>query len=934
MAYTSVMFTLIAILSLVGTSTADHHNYTWCPAVDEGCYCRKKYIVEDYLYCEYLGVRNFIPEFRHSDVVFNELHIRYGTEISTIQKEAFNGICVKELNLQGLKIRRIHKNAFSGLEECVTKLNLDENLIESLPKDAILSLNKLEYIGLHNNLMQALPLLGAAEEEFVHLKYFYLFNNKISELPVQTFRGMQSLIGLKLHSNELMYLRNGLFDSLGELKDLELQHNQLRTLPGNIFSGLSKLSKLDLSHNLIYLLLTESFRGLRNLETLYLDSNLLSEFQNGMFTHISRIKYLRLSHNSANSIVQSTFSRLRNLRILDISYNSITRIESKSFRFMYRLEKLKLMGNRLHNLDFLQGSYLSKLKVLDLHANNISYLMDPDVFKSVPKLQLLELSENSLSNIYPGTFRYLSLLKILKLTDNPLYTIREGVVDHETLEELDVTRCQLRYIDPKAFYSLKNANYIWLDHNELSDIPTRLFNNTEKVRILSITNNHLTRLRREMFKGLKGLQTLNLDYNHLTDVTEYSFQFIGGVTEITLTHNSITELYEHSFNDLKSLLTLDLSQNNITQVNKAFSRFEKIQELNFEGNQFRDMNWFSFFYDTLKNLQKLDLRNCDIKHIYLDGLLMGLRNLSTFELLLSGNPLLCNECDLTWLTWIPFNALHNPAEITCNEPKEFMGKPVVCCLESECLDEKYKNNTRFNALCSAGESGTLAPTQSPEVTSAMSMLEANTSALSANTTAQNAGISDSEGNVTLSDNSSLADASSQDSSSQGSMKEPSEVDSGPVTGQIPLSPSHQSGGILDSSSPQIEVLPLGAKFTSPLPVSAGFTEVSESHENQAHPTVTEVLPIDANNADTTAAATDANAGLNVAADTNSNTTADARKTDDSEHVESKVNNTETVLQTNTDTEHTGAISEAESSAHPYNVTAMDTNNDVSHLIYL
>ena len=229
----NILSVLVLFLVNVVSSVGDnHYDFPWCPSVVEGCYCRRKYNTDVYIYCEYLGSLRQIPEFNQSDILFKELHFRYDTQINIVQKGSFQGLQIQDLWLQSLQITYVDKDAFNGLEDTLTHLHLDDNLISVLHRNSISGLKKLRYLGLHNNLMDSVPPLG---DDFPELTYLYLFNNLISVIPVGIFRGMGSLKGLKLNNNEIISLRTGVFDPLTELRDLELQGNRLATLPGNIF---------------------------------------------------------------------------------------------------------------------------------------------------------------------------------------------------------------------------------------------------------------------------------------------------------------------------------------------------------------------------------------------------------------------------------------------------------------------------------------------------------------------------------------------------------------------------------------------------------------------------------------------------------------------------------------------------------------------------
>ncbi len=711
MANAQQMFALLLVVLVYLGDVVDSDNFPWCPALVSGCYCRRKYNTDDYIYCENLGNIDRIPAFNGSLLLFKELHFRYNTQVSRIQGNAFRGLYVEQLWLQGVNLTSVDKEAFEGLEDNLTHLNLGDNQLQTVNRNALARLRSLEFLGLHNNMITSVPTLASSLRSFPRLNYLYLFSNNIRQVPLNTFRGMVALKGLKLNNNQISSLRTGVFDPLVELNELELQNNSLSTLPANIFRNLNQLVKLDLSNNRLYMLLTGAFYGLGKLETLHLKNNMLSEFQSGMFAHIKRVKYLTLSHNYASRIEQVTFRRMNNLRVVDLSHNRISRIETMSFRFLYRLERLYLTGNQLTHLDFFVYSLLGKIKILDVSQNNLAQISEPRVFSSLAKLEQLNLGENSIGNLNPGVFARLRLLRVLKLSSNPIFVLRENVLDHLNLEEVDMTDCHLRRIHEKAFRNTRNVKYLWLDNNQLEDIPTRLFNNSENMKILSLKHNNLTKLRREMFKGLSKLETIHLDWNQLNNITDYSFIFLGALRTLTVTHNNISELFEHSFNDLKSLLTLDLSHNRITSIGRSFTRFQNIESIILRGNNLRNVNWYSFFYSSLKKLKLLDLSFCDLSSISLRGLIRALRTpLDEFKLNLVGNPLSCQGCDLSWSSYVPYNSIMSPIDVLCSTPDQYMGKPVFCCLDNPCLDETVKNNSRLHVMCSDAENRRLSAT--------------------------------------------------------------------------------------------------------------------------------------------------------------------------------------------------------------------------------
>ena len=64
--------------------------YAQCPAVDSHCFCQKKFVYLNYVYCERLGNLTEVTPFRPSNTFYDELHIRYETTVQTVQVSIVN----------------------------------------------------------------------------------------------------------------------------------------------------------------------------------------------------------------------------------------------------------------------------------------------------------------------------------------------------------------------------------------------------------------------------------------------------------------------------------------------------------------------------------------------------------------------------------------------------------------------------------------------------------------------------------------------------------------------------------------------------------------------------------------------------------------------------------------------------------------------------
>ncbi len=126
-------------------------------------------------------------------------------------------------------------------------LNLDDNQIKCLPVHALHSLTSLMTLSIQSNMLLFLP--DGVFDTLININRIYLNNNQIASLPVGLFRRTTKLQYLYLSNNLLRSLFAGEFDTLVDLEHLSLSHNKLLSLPNAIFDNLPKKTHIDLRNN-------------------------------------------------------------------------------------------------------------------------------------------------------------------------------------------------------------------------------------------------------------------------------------------------------------------------------------------------------------------------------------------------------------------------------------------------------------------------------------------------------------------------------------------------------------------------------------------------------------------------------------------------------------------------------------------------------------
>ncbi|XP_078421417.1 slit homolog 1 protein-like [Cetorhinus maximus] len=304
----------------------------------------------------------------------------------------------------------------ANLPETITEIRLEQNGIKSVPPGTFTPYKKLRRIDLSNN--------------------------HIAEIAPDAFQGLRSLNSLVLYGNKINELPKGVFDGLYALQLLLLNANKINCIRADAFQDLQNLSLLSLYDNKIQTLAKGTFTSLRAIQTLHLAQNPFI-----CDCHLKWLAdYLRSNPIETSGARCASPRRLANKRI--------GQIKSKKFRCSVK-EQYFIPGTEDHRLgtecngdtvcppkcrcesNVVDCSNQELTKVpefipqstmeLRLTNNDISLLEATGLFRKLPQLRKINLSNNKIAEIEDGTFEGASSVSELHLTANQLDSIRSGM---------------------------------------------------------------------------------------------------------------------------------------------------------------------------------------------------------------------------------------------------------------------------------------------------------------------------------------------------------------------------------------------------------------------------------------------------------------------------------------------------------------------------
>ncbi|XP_028974028.2 slit homolog 2 protein isoform X11 [Esox lucius] len=693
---------------------------------------------------------NHMPKLRtfrlHSNNLLCDCHVSWLSE--WLRQRPRLGLytqCMAPPSMRGHNVAEVHKKEFvctghqsspsCSVLQCPELCSCSNNIVDCRGKgltDIPTNLPEtITEIRLEQNSIKRIP--AGAFSLYKKLRRIDLSNNQISELAPDAFQGLRSLNSLVLYGNKITEISKGLLEGLFALQLLLLNANKIACLRVDAFQDLHNLNLLSLYDNKLQTIAKGTFASLRAIQTLHLAQN--------PFICDCHLKWL--ADYLQDNPIETSGARCTSPRRL--ANKRIGQIKSKKFRCSgaedYRSklggdcfadlacpEKCRCEGSMVdcsnQKLTRIPEHIPLYTQELRLNNNEITVLEATGVFKKLPQLKKINLSNNRISDIEEAAF--------------------EGAIG---VSELVLTSNRLENIHQRMFLGLTGLRTLMLRSNRINCVSNSSFVGLSSVRLLSLYDNLITSMTPGAFDTLHSLSTLNLLANpfncncHLTwlgdwlrrkrivtgnprcqnpyflkeipiqDVAGQDFTCDDGneenscspvlrcpaecscldtvvrcsnkglsslpkglpkdTTELYLDGNQFTQV-PVELSNFKHLTLIDLSNNQISTLsNHSLNNMTELLTLILSYNRLRCIPVRAF--DGLKSLRLLSLHGNDISVIP-EGAFKDLASLS--HLALGANPLHC-DCRMQWLSdWVK-SGYKEPGIARCAGPGDMTDKLLL-----------------------------------------------------------------------------------------------------------------------------------------------------------------------------------------------------------------------------------------------------------------
>ena len=278
---------------------------------------------------------------------------------------------------------------------------------------------------------------------------------------------------------------------------------------------------------------------------------------------------------------------------------------------------------KVYSEEFTEDAWSKMTALTDIELYNCPMLTQiPEFYYNLPELQAFNIACNrgiSAQQLREDFTRLASeevgkKIQILYMGYNNLEELpeKDALKNMVKLGLLDLTHNNVKKLHP--FGSHVRLSSLYLDHNEITEIPANFCGFTEKVETLGFANNKLTKIP-NIFdaKSVFVMGGVNFSNNEIDGVEDpENFKGINAAS-VTLSYNKFTTFPKELFTSGSPISTLDMSNNLLTEIPEGSIKGKKAYLLGIIDLRFNKLTKLSddFRSTTLPYLTNMDLSyNC------------------------------------------------------------------------------------------------------------------------------------------------------------------------------------------------------------------------------------------------------------------------------------------------------------------------------------
>ena len=272
----------------------------------------------------------------------------------------------------------------------------------------------------------------------------------------------------------------------------------------------------------------------------------IRSFREGDMAGLTGLEWLNFSRNSVTSLPADFWDDLDALTAVVMSNNRFTELgndffdasSGESFDAKANIALINASGNRIESIGEDTFDGFSSLEELYLSNNNLSTL-PAGVFDGFARLQNLGISFNKLESLPAALFRKMNPSNTACDYSGPLPTNVNA-----SLKEMHLRHNDLTSLPSGIFDCLGALEILSMDYNDLMSLPSGIFDQNTEMVLLDSSFNSISALPQDFLTNNTKLQYLSLANNLLTSLDGAGLEALRELHELHLSNNALSQLPE------------------------------------------------------------------------------------------------------------------------------------------------------------------------------------------------------------------------------------------------------------------------------------------------------------------------------------------------------------------------------------------------------
>jgi internalin A len=275
--------------------------------------------------------------------------------------------------------------------------------------------------------------------------------------------------------------------------------------------------------------------------------------------------FIRLDKTEIKSLSTVSISEAENAQTLIIDGISSLDLEKELVRFL-NLKKIVIKNMMITSLNLAKSTKLEFVNLEGISLGEFEQIILP---QSITGLSLVNITI---------TDNKLDLSSYLHLETVRIKNVESSIhFNGEKLKSLFIINCKLKVI-PSFIYKQKNLNRLFLNSNQISILDQGL-NTLTNVEHLALSDNNIKDSNSMI--TLKNLKVVELDKNNLSIMPSWIYNQ-DKLETLSIGNTNITDIPDKLFN-LKNISRLDFANLNIDYISNKIQSLQSLNFVNLDG---------------------------------------------------------------------------------------------------------------------------------------------------------------------------------------------------------------------------------------------------------------------------------------------------------------------------------------------------------------